>query len=285
MHITQVAKIVGGQDGAVYGSLLFRFNHKGDCRVYDLAALPRFDGESGAESVAAFTLGETLVPHSNAVFFGKERFEETDEFPLLYTNIYNNYHAEADPLRGVCCVYRIKREGETFTTRLVQAIRVGFVEDESLWLSGRNVDRRPYGNFVADTEKGVLYAFTMRDSDNTTRYFSFDLPSVTEGEEDEKGVKWVTLQKEDIRDHFDCPFHHFLQGACFKEGRIYSTEGFTDDRNNPPAFRVISTAEKRQEQYIPLGDFGLTVEPELIDFCGDTCYYADNHGNLYVVEF
>ena len=103
--------------------------------------------------------------------------------------------------------------------------------------------------------------------------------------EETKNEEEATIQKEDIKDSFDCPFHHFLQGACFKDGIIYSTEGFTEDRNNPPAFRVISITEKRQEQYIPLGDFGLTIEPELIDFCGDTCYYSDNHGNLYVVEF
>jgi hypothetical protein len=285
MKITQVANICSGQDGAIYKNLLFRMDHKGLCRVYDLETLPVCDNESKASPLSEFILEGGIVPHSNAVFFGKERFEDADEFPLLYTNVYNNYASAPDPLRGVCCVYRVGREGDTFTARLVQVIRVGFVGDESLWLSGKEVDRRPYGNFVADTEKGELYAFTMRDSDSTTRYFSFDLPSATEGEADENGVKWFTLQKEDVKDSFDCPFHYFLQGACFKDGKIYSTEGFTEDRNNPPAFRVISITEKRQEQYIPLGDFGLTIEPELIDFCGETCYYADNHGNLYVVEF
>lgn len=27
------------------------------------------------------------------------------------------------------------------------------------------------------------------------------------------------------------------------------------------------------------------VEPELIDFAGDTCYYSDGYGSLYVLDF
>ena len=34
-----------------------------------------------------------------------------------------------------------------------------------------------------------------------------------------------------------------------------------------------------------MGDHGLTIEPELIDFAGNTCWYCDNKGNLYTIEF
>jgi hypothetical protein len=32
-------------------------------------------------------------------------------------------------------------------------------------------------------------------------------------------------------------------------------------------------------------DYGLSIEPELIDFVGDTCYYCDHSGNVYTIDF
>ena len=90
-----------------------------------------------------------LVPHSNSVVFGNEYYDEQDEFPLLYTNIYNNYAKNDDKLEGVCLVYRIERNEREFTSTLVQIIQIGFVDDENLWTSaGEKEDVRPYGNFV-----------------------------------------------------------------------------------------------------------------------------------------
>jgi hypothetical protein len=77
----QIAK---GQDGAICNGFLFRFDNAGHCFVYDL--------EKRA-LVSEFTLdrADEYSPHSNAVFFGTERLNAKDEFPLLYTNLYNNY--------------------------------------------------------------------------------------------------------------------------------------------------------------------------------------------------
>lgn len=284
MKITQIAKICGGQDGAIFENFLFRFDHKGSCTVYDLSTLPEFNGDK-AEPIAGFTIGEEPIPHSNAVCFGKQYYAEGDEFPLLYSNIYNNYRAAEDPLRGVCCVYRITRKEERFSAKLVQLIKIGFIEYSNLWLSSE-ADKRPYGNFLVDPQRDRYYGFTMRDAADSTRYFVFDLPNVFEGEPDEVyGVKSVVLGAEDIKGYFDCEYHRFLQGGCVNNGKIYSTEGFTESCDNPPALRVISLDDEKQELFVPFGDFGLTVEPELIDFWGETCCYADNHGNLYTIEF
>ena len=69
MKIEQLAKIKeGGQDGAIYGSELFRFNHKGDCCVYDISALSNGTAET-IHPIAEFKLelADIIVPHSNAV--------------------------------------------------------------------------------------------------------------------------------------------------------------------------------------------------------------------------
>ena len=282
MEIKKLGKIVGGQDGAVYNGWLFRFDAKGKCSVYKTDDL-----SDNSTSVSQFVLDKSdlIAPHSNSVMFGNAYYSEEDEFPLLYSNIYNNYAKSVNKLKGVTCVYRLQKSGNTFSTTLVQLIEIGFTED-SLWASENRADVRPYGNFAIDTEKSVYYAFTMRDEENSTRYFSFRLPDVTSGEYDETfGVNKVTLKKEDIIDFFDCDYHRYIQGAAFDNGIIYSLEGFTEDKNNPPAIRLIDPVSKTQKAVYHFSDFGLTVEPEFIDFDGENCYYADNHGNIYSLCF
>ncbi len=280
MLVNQVGKIGGGQDGAIWGNYLFRFETNGAGTVYRLSDL---------EEISVLTLdkADRLAPHSNAVAFGCECYDPADEFPLLYCNIYNNYAKAEDLQKGVCCVYRLQRSGTAFTSTLVQLIQIGFTEDVRYWCSsGGAKDVRPYGNFVIDRDKGEYWAFTMRDVDRVTPYFSFDLPKLTDGAMDEVyGVRKVTLRAEDIKVKFDCPYHNYIQGACFHDGKIYSLEGFGLGAKNVAAMRIIDTVSGQQLEYIPFFAQGLTNEPELIDFSGDTCYYSDAHGNLYVLEF
>lgn len=283
LQLTPYFKICRGQDGAIYGDWLFRFETNGSCFVFSIQE---------QKQVAQFCLDKTdlLRPHSNAVAFGAERYDEADEFPLLYTNIYNNYAKQDERLEGVCCVYRITRDGDTFASSLVQVIRIGFVEDLELWKSlPDRGDVRPYGNFVPDVFRDKLYAFVMRDRELVTRYFSFRLPKLAEGVFCEQwGVKVVTLQKEDIQSRFDDEYMHYMQGACAYDGKIYSSEGFsmkTPDQVNRPGIRVIDMDAGKQLQYFDLYALGKELEAEMMDFAGDTLYYMDVDGNAYAVSF
>ena len=282
MNIKKLGKVESGQDGAIYNGYLFRFDHAGNCRVYLLSDL-----SENTAPVARFSLDKLdyIVPHSNSVVFGRERYAEEDEFPLLYSNVYNNYAKAEDKKKGITCVYRLERAGDTFTTTLVQLIQVGFTQDP-LWCSPDQEDVRPYGNFVIDTEKGLLYGFTMRDQDQTTRYFTFDLPGVRDGIRDEAlGIRRVVLEKADVKTYFDCPYHHYVQGACFHEGIIYSVEGFGVDCPEIPAIRLIDVQAQKQLQVHFFPDFGLNIEPEWIDFADGICYYSDAHGDVFQLDF
>ncbi|MBQ8397515.1 MAG: hypothetical protein IJX53_04865 [Clostridia bacterium] len=289
MNIKHIANTHGGQDGAIFGKYLFRFNAKGLCRVYDLTLLTaEADTAVDLPLLAEFTLDRAgeIVPHSNAVGFGREFYAEGDEFPLLYSNIYNNYAKAEDKLCGMCCVYRLQRDGTQFSTTLVQLIEIGFADDRDsgLWRSaGETEDVRPYGNFVIDAENGVYYAFVMRDDDRTTRYFAFDLPKLADGETDGRfGVKKVTLTAADIRMQFDTPYHNYIQGACFRSGRIYSVEGFHDRIH--PALRVIDAAEKRQVLFFDFFEAGYPLEAEFIDFYAEMCLYSDAKGHVFALD-
>ncbi|MBE6931256.1 MAG: hypothetical protein E7463_13365 [Ruminococcaceae bacterium] len=270
-----------GQDGTIWGDFIFRFNGRGDCQVFTL---------SNRQYFASFTLDQTdlFSPHSNAVAFGAERWEENDEFPLLYTNLYNNYAKAEDRREGVCCVYRITREDKTFSTKLVQVLRIGFVDDRALWKSQDDEsDVRPYGNFVVDAGAKKLYAFVMRDRDRLTRYFEFDLPTLADGEICEKcGAKVVTLKKEDILAQFDGAYANYIQGACCRDGIIYSVEGFNVTCANPetpnrPRLQVMDAKSRTQIGDFDLADMGLLMEPEFIEWAGDTLIYSDARGNYF----
>ena len=70
-----------------------------------------------------------------------------------------------------------------------------------------------------------------------------------------------------------------------ENGVIYSLEGFSDDKNNPPAIRLIDTKSKQQTEVHFFADFGTWIEPEFIDFENGVCYYSDCKGNLYNLTF
>jgi len=276
-------KISRGQDGAIWGDYLFRFDADGSCKVYSIC---------DRQLIGAFVLDQIArwQPHSNAVSFGPDRYAPEDEFPLLYTNLYNTYSGAEDRREGVCCVYRLMRCGTVFTTTLVQIIRIGFVEDRTLWKSLEgNGDVRPYGNFVVDADHRRFYAFVMRDREHVTRYFSFDLPAVTDGVRcDCCGAQVVTLEEADIRTMFDGEYANYLQGACCHQGILYSVEGFTvregETAANPPRLQRIDMVRQKTLGAVDLCALGLRQEPEWIDFRQDTLYYCDCMGNLYICK-
>ena len=267
MKIKKIADTYGGQDGAIFKNTYFRFDARGNCRIYNT---------DDFSEIASAKIEGDIIPHANAVFFGKEYFDKNDKFPALYLNIYNNYANSEDKMIGVCLCYRVVCEDNKYSFILKQTIKIGFCNDE-LWCS-KDGDIRPYGNFVYDASLDRYYAFNMMDGIKKTRYFAFKMPSLADGEV-------VILNKEDIIEYFDCPYHQFIQGAISKDGKIYSVEGFSVCQPHPAAIRIIDLKEKKQVFFALFKDYIEDVEPEFIDFCNDLCIYGDGKGNLYSIDF
>ncbi|MBE6644904.1 MAG: hypothetical protein E7612_05950 [Ruminococcaceae bacterium] len=271
--LDKVGKVNGNrQDGAVYGEYLFSFNSSGRCNVYSA---------NNFNPVSEFTLDkESLIkPHSNSVCFGTTKYNEDDEFPLLYCNVYNTYKNDRS-YDGMCNVYRIARNGTSFESTLVQVIKIGFTDDTQKW-SSADGDVRPFGNFVVNTDNNNLYAFTMRDEGRTTRFFSFKLPSLTDGKPDATlGVNIVTLYVDDIIDSFDTEYFNYIQGASYYKDKIYSLEGFTDSETNKAALKIIDLDTKTVKK-IDLYGMNLKTEPETVYVFNGVGYYIDVFGNVY----
>ncbi len=285
MKLTKISEIKGGQDGAIFAGLLFRFDRKGEGCVYSMKDVEK---EASPSPIASLRLDrcDELCPHSNSVVFGSEYYVDGDKFPLLYANIYNNYSSSENRRVGVCCVYRVLQNGKEFETELVGIIELGFVENEDLWISAGGGDVRPYGNFVIDTEENKYYAFNMMDKKSLTRYFTFDLPSLSDGKLDpEFGVPKIILESSDILASFDCEYHNFIQGATMYKGLIYSVEGFDAASGKIPRLRVIDPKLGREIKNLSFADLGVDSEPELIDFYNGKCIYSNGDGEVYTVDF
>ena len=108
LRFTKLWQTFGGQDGAMFGDWIIRFDAKGNGHVFRI---------SEEKEVCTFRLGsaDKIVPHANAVVFGTEYLTPGDEFPLLYSNIYNNYAKSDDRLEGTVCVYRLTRNETEFS--------------------------------------------------------------------------------------------------------------------------------------------------------------------------
>ena len=268
------------QDGAIYKDMVFKFHSDGFCNVFNL---------STGTKIGAFYLNRNgeYKPHCNAVCFGSTFYEEGDEFPLLYANIYNNYKSDDNDKRtGMVCVYRLVRKSETtFSTTLVQIIRIGFAEYEpwkSKWNAEKETftDRSPWGNFIIDTDSNKLWAFVTRDDNHTTRFFCFDIPKVKKGD----SIEVVKLGKSDINRYFDVPYSWYLQGACYHDGKIYSTEGMGTSAN-PTRIRVIDLKNGCEDSLVDLfadypkdsggNQYIGTREAEFIDYANGSFWYGD----------
>ena len=290
MNLYEVATLSRGanlQDGVFFENILFRFDGHGNGKAYDASALGCTEEHLTLPCLGSISLCHEggLVPHSNAVVFGTQSYAPGDEFPLLYSNVYNNYSSKEDIHEGECYVYRVTRQGSDFCAALVQIIKIGFVNDGDLWYSDeKKNDIRPYGNFVIDNEKHLYHAFTMRDLTRKMRFFTFREPLVTDGVLDEStGIRTLVLEKSDILSTFETEYFNFIQGACCEGGLIYSTEGFNKDIH--PCIRVIDPVAQKTIHTYDLYENGFPYEAELISFKDGICYYGDAEGALFRVDF
>lgn len=236
-----IGNFIGQQGGCVYGDYLFRFNTDDTFRVYDIPT---------KSYIGAFTLDGGLKPHCNSAVFGNEKYNSSDEFPLLYVNAYNTQGLP----KGTCYVHRIARSGNNFSTTLVQTIRIGFTDDP-IWTSG-SIDTRPYGNFAVDCDNSFLYVYTLRNEDNKTRFFKFALPKLSDG-------STVTISKDAILEYWDCDFFPYIQDNHYYKGKLYLCTGYGNEYNG--YIRVVDVIRKQEVSTINLNEIGLAIEPECID--------------------
>ncbi len=277
-EMKQLKSIGNGQDGDIYGGYIFNFTNDGKCYVY---------AADDCKYINKFTLdkADVLNPHANSVQFSSVKYEAEDEFPLLYVNIYNNYSKEQDRKLGTCLVYRLERYNDIFITKLLQVIKVGFAGASEKW---PDTFSTPYGNFNIDTDNNKLYSYVMRGNNGKgvdTIFFEFDLPDIDEGRYDSTyECNVVTLKEKDIEDEFVTEFFHWVQGACYNNGKLFVTEGF----GKPSMLRVVDLKKKKVVAEFDFEKAGYPYEPEMVSVYKGELYVNfmnGDDGSFFRVEF
>lgn len=249
------------QDGAIYDGKSFTGNSSGTIYIKDVVT-------GGAVQTMALDKKDTLTPHSNTVCISTR-----DGELHLYSNIYSNYKSEDDKHIGECCVYSLAEADGTWSNSLAQVIKIGFINNTTYWPP--STESRPYGNFVVDDENDLLYVYVLRSGTSVTQWYKFDLPAVTAGTtNDTYGCPVCTLTTDDILDSWTTVYADYIQGGCVHNGMIWSISG-ADGQWGAARCRVVSPDTKAVVATFNFVTDDNAVEPEFIDFDGDTCYYGD----------
>ena len=250
------------QDGCIYNDVLFLFSSNGLCTIFNISnkqmicssQLPTYKG---------------YCPHSNSVSFGK-KFCDTDTYPLLYSNIYNNYPNIADSF-GMCLVYRIIDE-TLFEFKLMQVIKIGFTNDANLWYDNSD-NASPYGNFLICGDD--LWVYVNIFGSSITRFFSFKTPAIIVSDD----IDFCILTKDNIQEMFDTDLFKYIQGGTSRGTNLVSLEGFGTELS-PSFLRIISLTTKTI-QSIDLGFYLNTLEPEFVSFYNNLLIVGTYEGKFF----
>ena len=253
------------QDGCVYNDYFFIFDSIGQCDVYNLTSYNLVD---------TFKLPDYLglVPHSNSACFGS-KYCETDSFPLLYVNLYNNYPFDESTF-GMCVVYRITYDGH-FSCEIVQAIKIGFTSNSELWIGGHH-GSSPYGNFLIENDYLWVY---LSDYDSlSTRFFKFKLPPINVS----NNSTYLTLDKNDIVLYFDTIFFDHIQGGTIYNGVLYSLEGLGSE-DSPAVMRAVFLKTQKVLS-LSLNNLLGQIEPECIALYDDSFLITEHRGRVFCLK-
>lgn len=262
---------VGGgaapQSAVIQYPYMFYFGSSGYCRVLNISSEPWSYGEN-TPNLVEIGDSSTIMPHCNVAFWGNEKYDENDTFPIVFVNAYN---AEGLP-KGTLYGYRIQMTENdnivSFSMTLVQTISIGFTDNE-IWADAN--DTRPYGNFVLDTDTNTLYAYVIRDTLNLTRFFAFNMPSLSDGN--------VTFALTDVIDQFDTEYFQLIQDNCYNGGNIYIAHG----KPNKGKIQRVNLSLKKRVSTIDLPLIGFSYEPEVCEIYNGKMLHGN--GYLYWLEF
>ena len=202
------------QGMAIYKDYLVSLQNTGLATIYRLH-------KDNLEQLRQFPLAsQTKENHANVAFFGTERYDKSDEFPLLYVSQCSKQRYK--DMKDVCFVERISL---TEAPQLVQTIVLD--DDEGLfgyalqWM----IDRKRgyligYGNTVENMGKG-----------NRWHTMIFKMPKLSDG-------PIVHLNPKDALDNYCIqeldsrfPSNHIGQGACVIKDQMFIPIGLGTEQH------------------------------------------------------
>lgn len=232
------------QGMAVWNDYVVSLQNTGQATIY------RLHGDN-LQKVRQFPLASQMSEnHANVAFFGIERYDKSDDFPLLYVSQCSKQKYRG--MKDVCFVERISLTG---APQLVQTIvlddKDGLFGYALQWM----IDRKNklligYGNTVENMGKG-----------NRWRTIIFPLPKLSEGPvvhlHPRNAIDNYCIQDLDAR----FPSNHIGQGACVIKDQMFIPVGVGTEKH-PSILYVWNLKKKRLDQIV---DFQKQVPHEFED--------------------
>lgn len=266
------------QGCAVYGDLLFSMQDKGWCNVFDLKS---------SQLAAQFPLGSHgKQNHANVAFFGPQRYDASDIFPLLYVSQCKSKPvteiglAETDSLSRLLFVERILTDdgGMPYGSELVQIVSYEpKAWNSRLWIAdAKNPDLiYCYGNTVGNEDPAnhiVVSTFRFPE-------FSADRFLVTLTDDDVlDSVNFDSLLPQGARG----PQNGILQGAAVIDGILFLPVGVGSVKHPSEVFYAGLRKHKGMYGHFDYTDI-LPWEPEDFDIWGDKLICPCNTDSAGVV--
>lgn len=219
------------QGMAIHKDYLVSLQNTGLATIYRLH-------EDSLELLRQFPLAsQTKENHANVAFFGTERYDKGDEFPLLYVSQCSKQPCK--DMKDVCFVERISM---TEAPRLVQTIALD--DDEGLF--GYALQ------WMTDHKRGLLigYAGTIENmgKDNRWRTMIFRMPKLSDGHivhlKPKDALAGYCIQDFDPR----FPSNHIGQGACVIKGQMFIPVGLGTEQH--PSILYVWNLKKKHLDHI-----------------------------------
>lgn len=252
------------QSAACYGDYLFLVSDKlSKVYVYNMREYRKEFEFLLKKSDEKDYMGKVLF-HCNQSSFAKEKFLDSDFFPLLYIS-----HRARFDKKCFTEVYRILSQFEdnqkllSIDFELVQTIYFPVMSESN---SMGNV------NTVLDLDLGYLYTYSRNNNCQDTNYgqckiSKFLVPSVA--------IDTISFSNSDVVESYfiDCKAFN-MQGAAIKDNRLYICQGLS----NSGRLRVVDLEKKKLMYQFDLCKQGYTQEPEGCFFYNDELYLSSRKG-------
>ena len=236
------------QSSACYGDYLFIFTNK-------MASVKMYNLKTKTELATVNLTEKDDYHHCNQAFFGTEKYDPDDVFPLVYVSVFNNGTTTPSSME----VYRIvptmgSTDYSSFTITLVQTVSIPIMTADN---------KLGNANFVLDEESGYLYTYS-RDNNaayRVCRITKWPMPTLSQGD--------ITFTDADRLDYWDTDTEApNMQGATIRNHQLFifrggSGVGYTE-------VHIFDLVRRDRIALLDLLSNGFTMEPEGVFFWGNT---------------
>ena len=248
------------QGMAIYNGIMFSLSNKGICSIFNI-------GDTSLTYINQYNLASYAdTNHANTASFGFEKYDASDEFPLLYiARCYTGYRT--------CLVERVTRQ----SSQLVQTIGLGTYagdvtsSSDIQWVVGDDGYLYMFGNTKA----------AFNTSGNKFVVAKFDLPKLSEGSD-------VSLNLNDAHymyymEDYGYKPNQVLQGCCIVNGMMFLPIG--SGISSSPSSLIVWDMDARA--IMTRINLSTLTSGEIEDVCeyNSMLYLRYGNGNTYKMDF